>query len=164
MSIRKLRGPAALALSLALLATPVAVANATEPDPDTTAPTITLKPETVLSNGRATSASYKLYDAGKVDKVVVNGVVKDLSNNVWSDLNSVKPGKYGAVEGSNTLVAFDTLGNCTTFTFTLDTTIVEPETTVVTEPEPEEPTTDPETPTDTPSEETPSEEAVPPFL
>jgi len=35
--------------------------------------------------------SCKLYDAGKLDKVTINGVVKDLTNNAWSDVNFIKP-------------------------------------------------------------------------
>ncbi len=66
--------------------------------------------------------SFKLYDANKIDKVSINGVVKDLSNNPWSDLNNVKPGVFGAIEGTNTLVVFDVAGNTTQYEFVLDTT------------------------------------------
>jgi hypothetical protein len=64
--------------------------------------------------------SFKLYDAGRIDKVELNGVVKDLSNNAWSDVNFVTPGVFGAVKGLNTLVVFDVAGNTATTTFTLN--------------------------------------------
>ena len=63
--------------------------------------------------------SYKLHDAGKIDRLTLNGVVKDLTDNVWSDLNGVKPGSFGAVLGANTLVVYDVAGNATTVDFTL---------------------------------------------
>jgi len=64
--------------------------------------------------------SFKLYDAQKVDKVELNGKVKDLSNNQWSDVNFIKPPTFGAVKGLNTLVVFDVAGNTQTYTFTLN--------------------------------------------
>ncbi len=92
---------------------------------DTTAPTVTIKTganETKQSNNQYGVISFKLYDAGKVDKVELNGVVKDLSNSVWSDLNGVKPGVFGAVNGKNVLNVYDVAGNVTTVEFTLDAT------------------------------------------
>lgn len=89
---------------------------------DNTAPTVTVKAESVASAGRYKSVSFKLFDAGKIDKVEINGFTKDLSNNAWSDVNGVKPGSNGAVEGTNTLVAYDVAGNAATVTFVLDTT------------------------------------------
>lgn len=65
--------------------------------------------------------SFKFYDAGKVDKLTLNGIEKDLTDNNWSDLNYVAPGKFGAIEGENELVVFDAEGNRTSFEFTLDT-------------------------------------------
>lgn len=50
----------------------------------------------------------------------MNGVVKDLSNNTWSDLNYVTPGAFGAVRGANTLVVHDAAGNTETVSFTLN--------------------------------------------
>lgn len=78
---------------------------------DNTAPTITDKGGVTVVNGRQQVGSYKLYDAGKIDYITVNGVKKDLSNNVWSDLNGLKPGVFGAVEGTNTIIAYDVAGN-----------------------------------------------------
>lgn len=92
------------------------------PVADTTKPTVTIKPESIGSNGLYRSISFKLFDAQKVDKVVLNGVLKDLSNSTYSDLNGVKPGSFGGIEGLNTLDVFDVAGNVTTQTFTLDTT------------------------------------------
>jgi hypothetical protein len=90
--------------------------------PDTTRPTITVKEGagfTTRSGDTYGVVSFKLHDAGKVDKVVINGTVKDLSNNVWSDVNFVKPGVFGAVEGRNTIVVHDVAGNTEKMTFTL---------------------------------------------
>lgn len=89
---------------------------------DTTSPTVTVKNGpgfTVGADGVYEKVSFKLHDAGKIDKVVLNGVVKDLSNNTWSDVNYVRPGRFGAVLGENTLVVHDVAGNATTLTFTL---------------------------------------------
>ncbi|WP_108719739.1 S8 family serine peptidase [Miniimonas sp. S16] len=88
---------------------------------DSTKPTVSVKgwPYTFGSRGVYSLVSFKLYDAGKIDKVSVNGVVKDLSNNTWSDLNFVRPGAFGAIRGTNTLVVYDVAGNTTTVTFRL---------------------------------------------
>ncbi len=91
--------------------------------PDTTRPTITVKDGagfTTRSGDRFGMVSFKLYDAGKIDKVEINGTVKDLGNNAWSDVNYLKPGVLGAVEGKNTITVFDVAGNTETLTFTLD--------------------------------------------
>ncbi len=90
---------------------------------DTTAPTVTVKEGSRFTKVRADGAyqrvSYKLYDEGKIDKVVVNGVVKDLTDDAWSDLNFVKPGVFGAVAGENTLQVVDVAGNVTELSFVL---------------------------------------------
>ncbi len=90
---------------------------------DKTAPTAAVKTgpgETVGADGLYSKVSFKLFDAGKVDKVVLNGgVEKDLSNNTWSDLNFVEPGAFGAVLGTNALVVYDVAGNSSTTEFTL---------------------------------------------
>lgn len=91
---------------------------------DRTAPTVTIKPspDTVGGSGFYQKVSFKLYDKYKVDYVTINGVKKDLSDNVWSDVNNVTPGVFGAVEGSNTIIACDVAGNCSApLTFILDT-------------------------------------------
>ncbi|MET0449491.1 MAG: hypothetical protein ABW004_13845, partial [Aeromicrobium sp.] len=51
---------------------------------DAIKPTVTVKTgagETQGSNGTYSLVSFKLYDAGKIDKVTLNGVTKDLTNN-----------------------------------------------------------------------------------
>ncbi|MFF2372260.1 alkaline phosphatase family protein [Agromyces sp. NPDC058110] len=90
---------------------------------DATAPTASVKTgagETVGADGVYDRVSFKLFDAGKIDRVVLNGTVKDLVNNAWSDLNGVKPGVFGAVRGANTLVVHDVAGNTSTIGFTLN--------------------------------------------
>lgn len=89
---------------------------------ESTPPTVTVKNGasfTVGSDGTYSLVSFKLHDAGQIDKVTINGVVKDLTNNTWSDVNFVKPGVFGAVVGANTLVAYDVAGNTQTVEFTL---------------------------------------------
>ncbi len=90
---------------------------------DGTAPTTTVKTgagETVQTSGGYSRLSVKLYDAGRIDKVTINGVVKDLVDNAWSDVNGIVPGAFGAVRGENTLVVHDVAGNTTTMRFTLE--------------------------------------------
>jgi hypothetical protein len=92
------------------------------PAPDTTPPTITVKPESKGRDGVYRTVSFKLFDAGKVDRLTLNGVEKNLSDNTWSDLNGVKPGTFGGQEGENELQVFDVAGNVATLTFVLDVT------------------------------------------
>ncbi|NOW00591.1 PQQ-dependent sugar dehydrogenase [Isoptericola chiayiensis] len=90
---------------------------------DTTAPTVTVKEGAKFTTGVEGAygqVSFKLYDAGKVDRLTLNGVEKDLTDNVWSDLNFVRPGAFGAMAGENTLVVYDVAGNATTVEFFLD--------------------------------------------
>lgn len=89
---------------------------------DNTRPTVTVKTGagfTAGSDGTYSQVSFKLFDAAKVDRVFVNGVEKDLSNNTWSDLNFVRPGTFGAAEGANELLVLDVAGNVTTVSFIL---------------------------------------------
>ncbi|MGN7860852.1 RICIN domain-containing protein [Microbacterium sp. 22303] len=89
---------------------------------DATKPTVTVKDGASFTVGGPTTydkVSFKLHDAGKIDKAVINGVVKDLTSNTWSDLNDITPGIFGAVRGDNTLVVFDVAGNSTTQLFIL---------------------------------------------
>ncbi|WP_146115378.1 chitobiase/beta-hexosaminidase C-terminal domain-containing protein [Microbacterium sp. MYb62] len=89
---------------------------------DATAPTVTVKTGDSFTVGDAAGydrVSYKLHDAGKIDRVELNGVVKDLTDNAWSDLNFVKPGVFGGVQGENTLLVHDVAGNVTTVEFVL---------------------------------------------
>jgi chondroitin AC lyase len=88
---------------------------------DVKGPTVTVKDDSHGRDGVYSEVSYKLFDEGLVDKAVLNGTVKDLTDNQWSDLNFIKPGVFGAVEGVNRLEVFDRAGNSTVVTFTLDT-------------------------------------------
>ena len=67
---------------------------------DATTPKATIKDGaayTVATGAGYDLISFKLYDAGKIDKVTLNGKVKDLTNNTWSDINFIKPGTFGGV-------------------------------------------------------------------
>ncbi|WP_341946942.1 fibronectin type III domain-containing protein [Microbacterium sp. LWH11-1.2] len=75
---------------------------------------------TVATGDTYDRISVKLHDRGKVDRVVINGVTKNLTDDVWSDVNYIRPGVFGAVRGENTLIAYDVRGNSTTLTFTLN--------------------------------------------
>lgn len=89
---------------------------------DTTAPTVTVKKGTPFTTGTDdgySKVSFKLRDAGKIDRVSIDGVEKDLTDDKWSDLNFVKPGVFGAVAGVNTLEVFDVAGNRTEVPFML---------------------------------------------
>lgn len=92
---------------------------------DVTAPSVTVKDGKADTVGDAAkgyrSVSFKLADEYKVDKLTLNGVEKDLTDNKWSDLNQVKPGAFGAAVGANELTVYDVAGNATTLTFTLIT-------------------------------------------
>ncbi|MCU1538729.1 MAG: hypothetical protein JWP82_3080, partial [Humibacillus sp.] len=89
---------------------------------DSVGPTVTVKSGaefTLGTGGTYAKVSFTLNDANKVDRLTLNGVEKDLTDNVWSDLNGVKPGVFGATLGVNTLRVLDVAGNVTTVTFTL---------------------------------------------
>lgn len=90
---------------------------------DATAPEATIKDGakfTVATGDTFDLISFKLHDRVGIDKVELNGQTKDLTNNRWSDLNFVKPGKFGAVSGSNVLIVYDVAGNSSTVEFTLN--------------------------------------------
>jgi len=90
---------------------------------DNTKPTATVKTGTgftIGSNGTYQKVSYSLYDAYEIDKVVINGVTKDLSNNRYGDVNFTTRGVFGAVEGVNTMAVYDVAGNSESYTFTID--------------------------------------------
>lgn len=89
---------------------------------DTVPATVTVKEGsgfTEASGDGYRRVSFKLFDAGKVDRLTLNGVAKNLTDNTWSDLNYVKVGAFGGVAGVNTLVVYDVAGNATTLEFTL---------------------------------------------
>lgn len=90
---------------------------------DATAPTATVKegrPFTTATGDTYDRVSFTLHDAGKIDRVELNGRVKDLADAPWSDVNFVRPGVFGAVEGVNTLAVYDVAGNVQTVRFTLN--------------------------------------------
>ncbi|MEV7610516.1 endo-beta-N-acetylglucosaminidase H [Microbacterium sp. NPDC089320] len=90
---------------------------------DTTSPTVTIKEGSQFTklrvDGSYQRVSFALHDEGKVDRLFLNGVEKDLVDDRWSDLNRVKPGAFGAVAGENTLKVVDVAGNATEVTFVL---------------------------------------------
>ncbi|GAB4085989.1 hypothetical protein GCM10028784_26190 [Myceligenerans cantabricum] len=93
---------------------------------DGTDPTVTVKDGAQFTrgaDGTYSKVSFKLYDAGRIDRLTLNGVEKDLVDNVWSDLNFVRPGVFGALEGDNTLVVRDVAGNTTTVEFVLESPV-----------------------------------------
>ena len=85
---------------------------------DRIGPTITVKEGSVGQDGIYSKIDLKLYDANKVDYVLINGKKKDLTDNTWSDVN-FKDVQYK--EGKNVVEAFDIAGNSSTFEFILDT-------------------------------------------
>ncbi len=96
---------------------------------DNTAPSFWIKganwgnsytPASVGSGNVFSKVSFKLFDSQMIDKVTINGVNKELSNNSYSDVNNVVPGVFGAVVGNNTLVVYDVAGNTTSYDFILD--------------------------------------------
>ncbi|WP_395640744.1 Ig-like domain repeat protein, partial [Pseudolysinimonas sp.] len=90
---------------------------------DASGPTITVKPESVGGPSYYSNLDLKLHDAFQIDKAVINGWTKDLTNDQWSDVNDITIGSYGIQDGVPfTVVAYDVAGNATTATFTLDGT------------------------------------------
>lgn len=87
--------------------------------PDTTAPDVSVKPDSKGKDGVYTKVSFTIFDAGKIDRVTVNGVEQDLSDRTHANVNNLRPGTHGARLGANELQVFDVAGNVTTVTFTL---------------------------------------------
>lgn len=90
---------------------------------DVDAPEATVKDgaEFTIATGETYDmVSFKLNDAVGIDKAVINGQTKDLTNNQWSDVNFIRPGQFGAVSGDNEMVVHDVVGNTSTYTFTLN--------------------------------------------
>lgn len=88
---------------------------------DNVEPKATVNDRSVGTGTTFSKVYYDLFDAYKIDKVTINGVEKDLSDNNWSNVDGIVPGKFGAREGTNTLVVYDVAGNTKAYTFTLDT-------------------------------------------
>lgn len=87
---------------------------------DKTAPTITVKSESVGSSDHFRTVSFKLFDNDKVVKYIINGVETKVTPNKWSDANGISAGKKGAKLGENTFTLVDAIGNTTTYVFWLD--------------------------------------------
>ena len=85
---------------------------------DRIGPTITVKEGSVGQDGIYSKIDLKLFDANKVDYVLINGEKKDLTDNTWSDVN-FKDVQYK--EGKNVVEVFDIAGNSSMFEFILDT-------------------------------------------
>lgn len=88
---------------------------------DNVDPTITVKDGYVGDKDARifSNVSFSLYDAYQVDKYVINGHVSDFTNNNWSDANfqNIKP---HLIQGVNTFVLYDLVGNSRTLEFTYD--------------------------------------------
>lgn len=92
------------------------------PGADTTPPTVAVKDGaqyTKEKDGGYKRVSFRLQDAGLIDRIVLNGVQTDLEDAAAIDLDVVKPGVLGAVRGSNTMQVTDAAGNTTEVTFVL---------------------------------------------
>lgn len=90
---------------------------------DADVPTATVKDGaefTIATGDTYDMVSFKLHDAVGIDKVVINGQTKDLSNNAWSDVNFIRPGQFGAVSGENEMIVYDVAGNTSTAAFVLN--------------------------------------------
>ncbi|MEG1146259.1 MAG: hypothetical protein RSE21_02365, partial [Bacilli bacterium] len=87
---------------------------------DTVKPTVTVKNESIGSNNIYKKVSFKLYDQYQIKEASLNGVLKTLTPNVWSDFNDIEVGKFGGKYGENTLIVKDMSNNETVITFTLD--------------------------------------------
>ena len=84
---------------------------------DSTAPTITIKEDSVANEEVYSKISFKLFDVGKVDKFAINGKEFNLTDNKWSDAN-FDAIKNFLVDGENTLKVYDVAGNEATRVFT----------------------------------------------
>ncbi|MET0860005.1 MAG: hypothetical protein ABW091_03140 [Microbacterium sp.] len=87
--------------------------------PDTTAPVITVMPSSKGADGTYSKVSFKVTDAGKIARVVLNGIEDDVADRTTVVVNNVQVGKFGGLAGSNELVVYDAAGNATTLTFVL---------------------------------------------
>ena len=87
--------------------------------PDTTAPDVSVKPDSKGGDGVYTKVSFAVDDAGKVDRYTLNGVEHDVADRKDVNINNLRPGTDGAQLGSNELKVYVVAGNVTTVTFTL---------------------------------------------
>ena len=77
-------------------------------------PVITVMDTSVGDENGYTRLDLHFYDADLIDYVTINGVYRDLVNDDDSNLNDQNA---GYVNGTNTVVVYDVLGNSSTFTF-----------------------------------------------
>lgn len=82
-------------------------------------PTITVMPSSKGSDGVYSKVFFKLYDAGKVDRFVLNGIEEDVADRTTVVVNNLGVGKFGGQLGSNELKVIDVAGNVTTLNFEL---------------------------------------------
>lgn len=87
---------------------------------DNQGPTITVKDSSVGSDDIYSNVSFKLFDENQVDKYVINGTVRDFTNNNWSDANFANIKSKLIDGGLNTIVLYDVAGNSTSYEFTYD--------------------------------------------
>lgn len=90
---------------------------------DSTEPTISIKEGAKFTRAKGEGfkkVSFKLHDAQLIDKVELNGEVRDLPNSEWADVGVIRPRVFGAIRGENTLTVSDVAGNVSTFQFTLN--------------------------------------------
>lgn len=89
---------------------------------DKTAPEISIKTgetETIVSGDAYEVISFKLYDANGMTSYTLNSRTVALNGAQWSDINYVKIGSMGGIEGNNILTVTDKAGNKATFEFKL---------------------------------------------
>ncbi len=87
---------------------------------DTIAPVLSVKSDSVGTNGVYSKINFKLSDNVDLAKVIVNGKEYNRTGK-WNDLNFQNVNNY--VEGENTVVLVDKASNKTEFRFTYDKTI-----------------------------------------
>lgn len=83
---------------------------------DRTAPTLTVKPDSVGVEPYYTVISYKLSDNTLIDYYIINGYKADVTNNKWGDANYGNL-KSHLVAGENKITLYDVAGNKVEKTF-----------------------------------------------
>lgn len=89
---------------------------------DKTAPTISIKTgktETIVNGDAYEVISFKLHDANGMTSYTLNERIVSLRGAQWSDINYIKIGSMGGLEGNNMLTVTDKAGNKAMFEFKL---------------------------------------------
>lgn len=89
---------------------------------DKTAPTISIKKgetETIVNGDAYEVISFKLHDANGMTSYTLNERIVTLRGAQWSDINYIKIGSMGGLEGNNMLTVTDKAGNKAMFEFKL---------------------------------------------